>query len=346
MLPQDLPIELQFQLLWYCDEKSLLNVALTCRHFYHYILGEEDESEVSAYRNTIWKNRILFLFNSFIDEVNKKAPSSSASSEAPLVKLNTFKESDLNTYIDQFLYIRSDDYNNKKIKYNLLLNQLSQIQFRQERDLTGAKKVVISGRTIENTSVHTWCGFIATNYPMVRNLSELPSNFYCGFRGFELVVEKYYICGNGWNIVYGIGTDYVEFNNDKSIAQFVNDNLGIGYILECSGFKMFGNYKDFTSSGKVQVGDRFAILMDHDKYKVHFFKNGLHIATVEANSDTYGVISDSVVYYPIVSMCTQKSVTLYPLLQSEYFIDPDTKVLQYYDNQHPLLIKKYTSNSN
>ncbi|KAF0975631.1 hypothetical protein FDP41_005625 [Naegleria fowleri] len=341
MVFPDLPIELQFQLLWYCDEKSLLNVALTCRHFYHYILGDEDESEVSAYRSTIWKNRILFLFNSFIDEVNKKAPLPSASSEAPLVKLSAFKESDLNTYIDQFLYIRRDNHN--KVKYNLLLNQLKQIQFRNDHDLS-ASKAVISGRRVENVSVQTWCGFISTNYPIVRCMKELPSNFYCGFRGFELVVERYHICGNGWNIVYGVGTDYTDFNKDKSIAQFVNDNLGIGYILECSSFKLFGDYKDFQTSGKVQVGDRFAVLMDYDKYRVHFFKNGLHIASVESPSDTYGVISDAIVYYPIVSMCIQKSVTLYPLLQSEYLLDPDIPVLKVYDHidQHVRLIKKNT----
>ncbi|EFC37188.1 hypothetical protein NAEGRDRAFT_82008 [Naegleria gruberi] len=325
---QELPLDNQVNVLWYCCENTLMNVACLNRFYYHLVLGgclnssnyrDDEEDDVAAYRNTIWKHRLLGMMNGFIDEVNSKIISSGL--DVSLV--NSMNEKELDRYLREMLFLREGN----AIKYSSVLMQMKKLCFDKASDVE-EQKVINRERTVGNINVTTWYAFKASKYPMIKDLSELSPQFYFGFKGYEMVIEEYFLCGNAWNVAFGIGTDYEDFNNDKSIAQFVERNSGVGYILENKSFKMFGDFIDGTVGsefvGKISVGDRFAVIIDYDAKQVNFFKNGIHIAS--AITGTQDLVSQSVMYFPIISMCTRKTITLYPLLQTDYQLNPDAPI--------------------
>lgn len=305
----NLPLENQINILWYCDEQTLISVAQTNRGYYHLILGEDDESdEVNSYRNTIWKVRLLGELNRLIDECNKNIIDNIVDTSL----IHNMNEKDLDMYVRKNLRMKED-----KIRYSELLAKFKNINYTPRKE---SSEIEAMGRVLKNKTVYTWYSFMNLNYPI-----SIGDDFtgYCSFEGFEIVVNQYAASGgNDWNIVFGIGTEYEEFGKSLSIAEFTGENLGVGYILHCNQFKIRGDHlyqETFSNFSKdikqVKVGDRFTLKIDRERNRIHFFKNGLHIVSVASDADN---ILKPGIYYPIISMCVEMGITFYPLLQIDY----------------------------
>ncbi|EFC38942.1 hypothetical protein NAEGRDRAFT_59377 [Naegleria gruberi] len=303
-----LPLENQINIFWYCDERTLINVAQTNRGYHHLIMGDDDESEpeVNSYRNTIWKVRLLSELNRLIDDYNKSIIDNVIDTSL----VHNLNENDLDKYVRNNLRIKED-----RIRYSEILAKFKRLDYKPAVDST---EVSAKGRVWNNKTVYTWYSFLHRNYP-ISNDDDFAS--YCTFEGYEIVINQYGSSGgNDWNIVFGIGGEYEDFGKSNSIAEFTVENCGFGYIVNSNQFKIRGDhiYEDckFAKDIKaVKVGDRFTLKYDRERKCIHFFKNGQHIVSV---ADEYGETLKPIVYYPIISMCVEMGVTFYPLLQVDY----------------------------
>ncbi|EFC41214.1 hypothetical protein NAEGRDRAFT_70870 [Naegleria gruberi] len=317
LLFEDLPLEIRVHILWYCSGDSLQSLAQV-NHFYNHLIfggggkSMNSDDEYSGYRNSLWKSKLKGLMNLWVDQINENITNHFVYTSM----LDNFTENSLDSYIKKQLF--KDGENN----YRDLVKQLLEIKFKYQEEATCEKSdtgVTINGRYIRNNDIKDWNSFLCQNYYLTNRIEQVNGLF--TFKGYEIVINEYFACQNSWRILFGIGIDFNTFNNDKSTTQYLRENKGFAYIVDSKRVKILGNHisdaSNIIDTEIVKIGERFSLYINFEENLVYFFRNGVHVMTIESSME------DNVIYYPIIALCPKKAVTLYPLLSCNYILNPN-----------------------
>ena len=312
---EDLPFEIRVHILMYLSDRVLSKFGTVSKFYHSLILGNDNEDEFAGYRNTIWKEILLHLFNRWIDEINSSTFSNGIDSS----ELEKLTANSLDSYIKRNFIMK------ERFGYRHLLSYLKSIKYKTQNDAKRIKSdtgVMINKRTVRNNNVKEWNCFLCKNYYLTKTIDD-KSNIPITLKGYEIIIQEYYLCANTWRLVYGVGTDFENFNSDTSSTQFLSDNHGVGLVIEHQYVKSKGSLKSDTTQlmdlGPINVGDRYALTLDFNNLSINFFKNGLHFMTFKSALDP------NIIYNPIIALCPKKTVTLFPLF-ADYPFNPNAPV--------------------
>ncbi|KAL9657314.1 hypothetical protein ABK040_011534 [Willaertia magna] len=306
MFEEALPLEIKFQILLYCTDDVLFHFGLT-NHFYNHLIfkinnsalindNNEDNNEMlDNYNKLLWNNRCKDILNKYIDDYNNEIIKNN-------LDLSILLNIDTDNQLQQYF---KNNIINKNINiiemYKIIKNLKFELHLNNKFD---EKSFSLQKNKCRNINLYTWFSFYGN----------LKLNI---MKGFEITINEYYNCGNGWKIAIGFGLKTNEFNSDRGIAEYTSNNKGIGLILESCGFKKSGYWQNSLHNySPPKVGYRYTVYLDWDVNKcVYFLQNGKVITKAQLDGELK-LEKDEI--YPIISMTTQKSCTIYPLLSENY----------------------------
>ncbi|KAL9647710.1 hypothetical protein ABK040_015199 [Willaertia magna] len=294
-----LPLEIKFQILLYCPDDVLLLLSST-NHFYYHLIFKIDEkedelnNELNNYNKLLWLNRCKDILNKYIGDCNNEIVNNNLNIPF-LLKIETN---------NQLLQYFTNNFMQKNLSFIEIYKFFKNIKFElNENNNINKNSYKLQNNTCRNIQVEHWLSFYGS----------FKLNF---MKGFEIIINEYYECYNTWRIVIGFGLKRNTFNSDSSRTEFTVNNKGIGLILESCGFAGNGQMEPCLHGYEpAQKGYRYTVYLD---WKVnncaYFLQNGKVITKVDLEE----LDLEKEEIYPIISLTSKKTCSIYPLLKENY----------------------------